>query len=471
MNTFRIFTFINYLDFVEKQEFPHKKAQSAFKELFFRLTSESMFLKNQPEFIKNQFEIQKNKTRKLISQKILDAKKRKLSKIIKKHLFGNKIDYTLLLHFEILILYEILGANANEINEIFIPRKDFGYSEKKETKFRNMIMDLENIRNSKIKESLNEILNFVSASQIYQNQKIFNIAVCATMSAGKSTFVNALLGNDYLPARNEATTAKITSVYDNDVQQKMIGFASDNEQRKIFEISGDINREKIDDWNLNPKVEHIYLQSDLDSISSSKVVCAIHDTPGTNNSENSNHKKITMDFLESQKLDMIIFVANATQLKTTDEKKLLSEIYENVVSKKNIPVLFVLNKADRFDSEKENLSEIISEYSKYIEEIGFKNCEILPVSASSARLFKMALKGRGKFFTEDECDDFLLIFKRFKKRLNFGKTVLESDDVSEEKIVIDGETYSKQDLVQNLYKTGIKDIEKYISRNLENKEA
>ena len=36
------------------------------------------------------------------------------------------------------------------------------------------------------------------------------------MGAGKSTFINALLGCDVLPARNEATTAKITSVYDRD---------------------------------------------------------------------------------------------------------------------------------------------------------------------------------------------------------------------------------------------------------------
>lgn len=471
MNTFSIFEFINYIDFIQSQKFPNKKTEGAFKELFFRLTSESMFLNSQSDFIKNQFEIQKDKTRKLISQKILDAKNRNLSKVIKKHLFGNKIDYTLLLHFEIFILYEILGAKANEINEIFIPRKDFGYSEKKEMKFQNMIMNLGNIRNSKIKASLNGILNFVSTQKKYQNQKIFNIAVCATMSAGKSTFVNALLGNDYLPARNEATTAKITSVYDNDAQQKMIGFAGNDNKGKILELSGELNREKIDSWNSSSDVNHIYLQSDLDSISSSKVICTVHDTPGTNNSENSNHKKITMDFLESQKVDMIVFVANATQLKTTDEKKLLEEIYGNIVSKKNIPVLFVLNKADELDSEKEDLSEIIAEYSKYIEEIGYKNCEVLPVSAKAARLFKMALKGKGEFFTESECDDFLPIFKRFEKRLNFGKSIFESNDVSEEKIVIDGETYSKQNLIKNLYKTGIKDIEKYISKNIENKEA
>lgn len=469
MNKFEIFTFINYLDFVEKQEFPHKKAQAAFKELFYRNVDRSNLFENCSKFVLAHIFSKKNQIKEQIPLEIQSFDDKKLRKEIKKHLFGNKIDYTLLLHFEIFCLCEILKINVNATSGGFWAC--FDYSDKKKAKIWSQIADLSQIKNQKIKSSFYDVMNFISATKKYQNQKIFDIAVCATMSAGKSTFVNALLGNDYLPARNEATTAKITSVYDNDAQQKMIGFASDDGKRKIFEIEGDLNREKIDSWNSNPEVKNIYLQSDLDSISSGHVICAVHDTPGTNNSADGGHRKITMDFLTSKRLDMIIFVANATQLKTTDEKKLLDEIFENVVSKKNLPVLFVLNKADELDSEKEDLQVILENYRTYIEEIGFRNCEVLPVSAKAARLFKMALKGKCDFFTESECDDFLLIFKRFEKRLNFGKSFSKSNNDSNEKIIIDGETYEKQTLIQNLYKTGIKDIEKYISENLEKQEA
>lgn len=462
MNTFRIFTFINYLDFVEKQEFPHKKAQSAFKELFYRKVDRSGLFENCPKFVLSNIFSKKNQTKEQIPLEIQNFDDKKLRKEIKKHLFGNKIDYTLLLHFEIFWLCNILKIEVNESSGGFWTC--FDYSDKKKAKIWIQITDFSQIKNQKLKSSFYDVMNFISATKKYQNQKIFDIAVCATMSAGKSTFVNALLGNDYLPARNEATTAKITSVYDNDAQQKMIGFASDDEKRKIFEISGDLNREKIDSWNSNPEVKNIYLQSDLDSISSSKVICAVHDTPGTNNSENSNHKKITMNFLESQKLDMIIFVANATQLKTTDEKKLLGEIYENVVSKKNIPVLFVLNKADELDSEKENLPAILENYRKYIEEIGFKNCEVLPVSAKSARVFKMALKGRVEKLTRKEQAEFDIFYETLSEP-SFDDEPC-SDSEMKQKIKIGKQEYDSKELKTALKNSGIKKIENFISNRI-----
>lgn len=462
MNKFGIFAFINYLDFVEKQEFPHKKAQAAFKELFYRKVDRSNLFENCPKFVLSHIFSKKNQTKEQIPLEIQNLDDKKLRKAIKKHLFGNKIDYTLLLHFEIFCLCNILKVDLNVASLGFWAC--FDYSEKKKAKIWSKITDLSKIRNQKVKSSFYDVMNFISATKRYQSQKIFDIAVCATMSAGKSTFVNALLGNDYLPARNEATTAKITSVYDNDSQQKMIGFAAGEDKGKILELSDDLQRENIDKWNSEPEVEHIYLQSDLDSISSENVVCAVHDTPGTNNSADSNHQKITMDFLESQKLDMIVFVANATQLEITDEKKLLGEIYEKVVSKKNIPVLFVLNKADELDSEKEDLAEIIAEYSKYIEEIGYKNCEVLPVSAKAARLFKMAGKGKAKNLTRREQTDFDIFYETFSE-LSFDAEIY-SDSKSEEKIKIGNHEYDSRNLKIALKNTGIKKIENYISNKI-----
>ena len=46
--------------------------------------------------------------------------------------------------------------------------------------------------------------------------KDFDVYVVATMSSGKSTLINAMLGCDLLPALNEATTATIAKITDND---------------------------------------------------------------------------------------------------------------------------------------------------------------------------------------------------------------------------------------------------------------
>ena len=45
---------------------------------------------------------------------------------------------------------------------------------------------------------------------------IFEVVVVATMSAGKSTVINALIGKELLHSANEATTATITRIHDND---------------------------------------------------------------------------------------------------------------------------------------------------------------------------------------------------------------------------------------------------------------
>lgn len=230
---------------------------------------------------------------------------------------------------------------------------------------------------------------FRGGEERYAVHNIKNIAVCATMSAGKSTFVNALLGRDVLPARNEATTAKITSVYDKDGALEMIGFVQKKDGTADCECSS-VQLATINDWNERSDVSCIYLQGDLDGIKNKGFIVAVHDTPGTNNSGDKSHHDVTFEFLARHKMDALIFVANATQLCTTDERDMLKELYENLISVQNIPVLFILNKADCIDEEKEDISQIVKRYREYLEEIGFKNFEIFPMSAKAARLLKMA---------------------------------------------------------------------------------
>ena len=48
------------------------------------------------------------------------------------------------------------------------------------------------------------------------NNTIFPVNVIATMSSGKSTLINALLGKKLMPSKNEACTATITEILDAD---------------------------------------------------------------------------------------------------------------------------------------------------------------------------------------------------------------------------------------------------------------
>lgn len=326
---------------------------------------------------------------------------------------------------------------------------------------------------STIVSSILNASNIVNVSNIMDNirnmknsKPIKNIAVCATMSAGKTTFVNALLGTDVLPSRNEATTAKITSVYDKDGAENLSGYAY-AQNGDIIEGSDNVTLSIINEWNENLLVKRIILQGDLDNITSKDFVCAIHDTPGTNNSGDKTHHDITIQFLENNPFTCIIYVANCQHLCTTDEKKLLNELYNRVILKQKIPVIFILNKADAIDREKEDFIKMLSDYKQSLQEIGFDDFKIFPFSAKNARLLKMALKNRASQFTETEKDAFFSIVNKFSKGTDLTGSIINSSD-SNFQIEVDGEIYNSIQLNMALKHTGLMEIEKEIENILTN---
>ena len=283
----------------------------------------------------------------------------------------------------------------------------FGISKRKIESFLDAIH--KRLHKSKIvANAYSEFLEFKRAEVLYYSLPIKNCAVCATMGAGKSTFINALLGCDVLPSRCEATTAKITSVYDKDGQNRMVGFFQ-KAKGSVGEICWDVSLSVLDAWNSNKEIVHIFLRGDLDGIGNKGMVVAVHDTPGTNNSSDSSHHKVTLDFLAENKMDLILFVLNAEQLGTSDENSLLREIYSNVVKRSKTDVLFILNKIDSIDPGKESLNKMILDTTKQLEEIGFAKPIVLPVASKAARLLKMNAKGLNTHMTSKERRELALL--------------------------------------------------------------
>lgn len=277
--------------------------------------------------------------------------------------------------------------------------------------------------NSFIEKTYKIFIDFKEQEEKYKTLSKKNIAVCATMSAGKSTFVNALLGRDVLPARSEATTVKITSVYDNDNSNSLIGFVDVN--GKIVDRCLDTNLSIINGWNDDSNVSRIYLQGNLDGIGNNGIIAALHDTPGTNYSGDNTHHDITLKFLTSNKFDALIYVANATQLCTTDESIMLKEIYEKILQKTSMPMIFILNKVDCLDSDKENISDIIERYRSYLDEIGFKNAVIFPISSKAARILKMIKNNMSEKLTGKEKKELKYIQILFPDLISTGLPEVE----------------------------------------------
>ena len=236
----------------------------------------------------------------------------------------------------------------------------------------------------KIKKSFNKALD-----------TDFEIAVAATMSSGKSTLINAMLGTELLPARNEATTATLSYIHDDDT--------ADHFRCEYFNSNGiqeEINPatlESMDDLN-DKCIPEIHLYGDIVGISSQKLKLVLTDTPGPNNSRTEEHKTHMDKVIKySDYKPMILYVLNATQLETNDDNTLLNEIADAMSAggrQASDRFLFVMNKADTFDPERDgSVSRMIDKTVEYLEKHGIKNPKIFPCSAYFAKIIRQYLVG------------------------------------------------------------------------------
>ena len=237
-------------------------------------------------------------------------------------------------------------------------------------------------KSPKIREMLNEAMN-----------KDFDIYVVGTMSAGKSTLINAMLGVDLLPAANEATTATITQITDND--SKPCGeFIGSRFSKEGIEVDGlqPVTLEMLKEWNAKSDTKLIKLEGNIIGINERENVrLVITDTPGPNNSQDPEHARITMQHIQdSVSNPLILYMLNATQLGTTGDQSVLNEIAKIMQQggkQSKDRFIFVVNKMDTFDPESgENVEAALGRVTKYLEDNGIKNPLIYPVSANLTRL-------------------------------------------------------------------------------------
>jgi ribosome biogenesis GTPase A len=222
----------------------------------------------------------------------------------------------------------------------------------------------------------------------------FDAYVIATMSSGKSTFINAMLGQDLLPAANEATTATIVHIYDDKSRgNNFLGkrIARDGE---IIEIREAIDLDTMKNWNQDPDTKTIKLWGDILAVEhNDNVRLVLTDTPGPNNAQDKEHERTTTGFVQdSLRNPLIIYVLNATQLGTNDDSillRLVAEIMSKGGKQSKDRFLFVVNKMDMFDPEGgENVEETLQRVREYLNENGIQDPNIYPVSARMAYLLR-----------------------------------------------------------------------------------
>lgn len=226
------------------------------------------------------------------------------------------------------------------------------------------------------------------------NNSEFPINVIATMSSGKSTLINALLGKKLLPSKNEACTATITEILDNDRDlYAAVVYNEDNEVlKKIPELTYDIMNELNDD----PKVHKIAVEGNIPFLDANSTALMLVDTPGPNNSQNQAHKNTTYREINNDSNNLILYVLNGTQLSTNDDASLLSYVAEQIKKggkQVRDRFLFVINKMDGFNPEEEDIGKAIQAARRYLAGYGIEDPQIFPCSAYTALNIKTYLEG------------------------------------------------------------------------------
>lgn len=233
------------------------------------------------------------------------------------------------------------------------------------------------------------------------NSSDFEVNVVATMSAGKSTLINAMLRQKLMPAKQEACTATITKIKDVDIE----GFraAAYDKEGNLLEAHHLLTFELMEQMNSNSNVSSIKVEGKLPFVDSEDVSLVLVDTPGPNNSRDPEHKAATYRMLSESSKTVVLYILNATQLAVNDDNDLLNHVAESMRvggKQSRDRFIFVVNKLDEFKRGEDSVEASIKKVRDYLKDKGIENANIFPASALTALNIRTVLAQ-----SDDDDDD------------------------------------------------------------------
>ena len=297
-------------------------------------------------------------------------------------------------------------------------------------------------------------------------KKIYEVAIIANTSSGKSTLINAIVGRKILVSKNRPCTSRNIKIFDNDNVKGTIAHVlyEDGTYLKIDDYSMDI----VNEYNsaCSGGIKDLILECDFAGIANLKKSVVIIDTPGPNNSLDEGHAKETEKCLESLESGLMLYVINASQPCTYDDEMLLKQILKKQKYNGKIKTVFVLNKIDEVDIEKENPMEVVQNCFEYLKNLGFRDINLVSVSARAALIFKQVLSGID--LNSDEKRRFDDLYNTFAvEGYNYNELSVFSDKISStRKISVKGIEYTEAGIKAAIDNTGITQLVKLIEANL-----
>ncbi|MFR3728270.1 dynamin family protein [Lacrimispora sp.] len=234
----------------------------------------------------------------------------------------------------------------------------------------------------------------------------FEVNVVATMSAGKSTLINSLLQQRLMPAKQEACTATITEIKDNDAEHFMAKVY--DKDGHLIQTHPELTYAIMDQLNSNPDVSKIHAEGNIPFVTADDVALVLVDTPGPNNSRDPEHKAATYRMLSESSKTVVLYIMNATQLAVNDDFNLLSHVADSMKvggKQSRDRFIFVVNKLDDFKKGEDSVESAITKVRDYLKDNGIENPNIYPASALTALNIRTILSECDSIAADDDDEE------------------------------------------------------------------
>lgn len=398
----------SYSTYYYSEKHPLKEAKYQFKKIYLSLLNYVGLLHFKKEIVKYKLEVFKKYLDFNDEIEELDVDEKTLKKLFKKVLknyfkLSNFKFYTYkyIFIFDCYILFGESDKKAiqlliKELEKIVPPL----YCYELDEVFKNLYLQEFNLDDKYF--ITKEMLEKFYSTKKFTESKETNIVFTATMSTGKSTLINAIIGKELAPSKATACTSNITNFRACPIEGNFYNY-SDKNGVQIFLDLTDMKR-------FIGSSNYCYVNSYFNSILSEKKVNII-DTPGVDYSIDTTHGDITRNELKNLNIDVLVYVMSAQNFGAKGDDEHLKFIRENVKYKK---LILAINMLDTSSFEDDSILDIVSNIKKYLEKLKFKDFIIAPVSGRGGLVLKNYLNNYNSF--KGDLEEVEYFKRKFTKR-------------------------------------------------------
>lgn len=253
----------------------------------------------------------------------------------------------------------------------------------KETSDKEILIDdvFKEIQNGPFDE-----LKDAEISNSFENAKNsdFEVCVVATMSAGKSTLINSMLGTKLMPSKQEACTAIITRIKDNDSNSWQAEVY--DKGNNLIESHKNLDYQTMERLNSDQNVSKIKIDGDIPFVNSDDMSLVLIDTPGPNNSRDPEHRRVQSEFLSKSSKSLVLYIMEGT-FGSDDDNALLQRVADSMAvggKQSKDRFLFVVNKMDDRRKEDGDTQQTLNRVRDYLKKHGIENPNLFPAAALPA---------------------------------------------------------------------------------------